>query len=305
MKPAVSIVIPTFRRPDRIIKTITSALEQTGIDELVEIIVLDNDPEASAKYPVMQLTKSETRWPVIYGHEPAPGVANARNAALKLAQGDLIAFLDDDQYATAHWLQEMIAVQRQTKADIVFGPVQGRTHDDIPHKDYIERSFSNSGPEHSGIITHFYGCGNSLFSRKRFFNEYLVFNPSTNETGGEDCELFCRVEQEGAVFAWAASALVFEEIPPDRANLRYNFIKAFSFGQGPTQTAWQQRNLGRVAYWMAVGLAQAIVYGTLSIPLWLFRSAKRADMTDRAAQGLGKLLWFKGFEPRFYGASVL
>jgi len=305
MKPNISVVIPTFCRPERILHTVNSVLDQKNITAKVEIIVLDNDPKASAKQIIAELIQSNPHWQVVYGHEPSPGVANARNAALKLAQGDLIAFLDDDQFATPHWLHDIIKVQEQTNADIVFGPVQGRVQGNVPHKQYIERSFSNSGPTESGVIKHFYGCGNSLFNRRRFFREDLVFNPATNEIGGEDCELYCRVEQAGAVFAWAASALVFEEVPNERATLRYNFIRAFSFGQGPTQTAWQQRKLFAVGYWMIIGLAQAIVYSVLSIPFWLLRIPNRAEITDRAAQGLGKLLWFKGFEPKFYGASVL
>lgn len=33
--------------------------------------------------------------------------------------------------------------------------------------------------------------------------------------------------------------------------------------------------------------------------------ASRARMADRAARGLGKIMWMKGFEPRFYGQSEL
>jgi hypothetical protein len=33
--------------------------------------------------------------------------------------------------------------------------------------------------------------------------------------------------------------------------------------------------------------------------LWLLRRPERADMIDRAARGLGKVLWMPRFEPRF------
>ncbi|PHR57767.1 MAG: family 2 glycosyl transferase [Robiginitomaculum sp.] len=305
MKPEVSIVIPTFCRPDRVRRALASVLNQKNVAALVEVVIMDNDPVASARATVDGLIKAGTRWPVIYGHEPNPGVANARNAALALARGKFIAFLDDDETATENWLHDLIEVQQQTDADIVFGPVQGRLEKEAPHQEYIESTFTRQGPATSGVIKVFYGCGNTLFKRAKFFRDSPVFNPATNEIGGEDCELFSRVEQDGAVFAWAADALVYEEIPPDRATLRYNLIKAFAFGQGPSQTAWQHRRLIGVAYWMAVGLAQALVFGTLSIFHWAFQSKRRAEIADRAAQGLGKVLWFRGLEPKFYGAAVL
>ncbi len=305
MSADISIIIPTFRRPGGVRRALASALTQENVSALVEIVILDNDPKASAKETIQEVIQTDTPWPVVYGHEPAPGVANARNAALALAEGTFVAFLDDDETASPNWLSALIEVQRQTNADIVFGPVQGRLEEDAPHQEYIESTFTRTGPETSGIIDAFFGCGNTLFKRGKFFMDVQVFNPATNEIGGEDCELFVRVEQNGAVFAWAADALVYEEIPADRASLRYNLIKAFAFGQGPSQSAWQQRRFGGVAYWMIIGLAQAIVYGILAIPHWIFRTKSRARITDRAAQGLGKLLWFRGLEPKFYGASVL
>jgi len=305
MKPEISVVIPTFRRPDRIPLVVASVLAQQNITANVEIIILDNDPAASAKDVVIAINKITPRWPVVYGHEPAAGVANARNAALGLAQGKYIAFLDDDETATDTWLHDLLEVQRETNADIVFGPVQGRLEQDAPHQEYIEASFSRYGPDRSGLIEEFFGCGNSLFHRENFFTENQVFNPATNEIGGEDCELFARVEDDGGTFAWAANAWVYEEVPPTRASLRYNLIKAFAFGQGPTQTAWQRRRWLEVLYWMGIGAAQAVIYGALCGPLWLLKTSNRADICDRAAQGLGKLFWFRGFEPKFYGTSGL
>ncbi|RIJ43461.1 glycosyltransferase, partial [Maribellus luteus] len=55
-------------------------------------------------------------------HEPEPGVANARNAALAVAKGAMIAFLDDDEEAPPGWLAALIAAQARLGADAVFGP---------------------------------------------------------------------------------------------------------------------------------------------------------------------------------------
>ena len=304
MTPDVCVIIPTFRRPDRVRRALMSVFAQKGVQALVEVVVLDNDPEASARDTIRQMRKGAS-WPVIYGHEPRPGVANARNAALRLTKARLIAFLDDDEYATPGWLAQLLATQAQTGADLVFGPVQGRLDEACAHKSYIEARFTRTGPAQSGLIDSYYGCGNSLLRRAKYFSNPPLFDPANNEIGGEDDALFSKAKAEGAAIAWAADALVYEEIPPERATLGYAMAKAFAFGQGPTQTCWQHRKILGVLYWMGVGLGQCAVYGALYGAKWLTRASGQAETLDRAAQGLGKLMWFKGLEPRFYGAAAL
>ena len=108
MTPAVSIIIPTFRRPQRAVDAARSALAQTAPD--FEIVLVDNDPEGSALGVLRAF--DDPRITVI--HEPRAGVANARNAGLRVAKGELIAFLDDDELAPATWLAELLRVQART-----------------------------------------------------------------------------------------------------------------------------------------------------------------------------------------------
>ena len=52
-------------------------------------------------------------------------------------------------------------------------------------------------------------------------------------------------------------------------------------------------------------LPPTTVWGAATLALSLIRHASRADMADRTARGLGKILWMKGFEPQFYGQREL
>ena len=99
MAPRISIVIPTQRRPEALSRAVRSALAQIGVEAAdLELVVADNDTTPSAQGLVEQIG-ARAPFPVIYVHEPRPGVANVRNAALARATGALIAFLDDDQEA--------------------------------------------------------------------------------------------------------------------------------------------------------------------------------------------------------------
>ena len=86
---------------------------------------------------------------------------------------------------------------------------------------------------------------------------------------------------------------------------RYALTRAFAYGQGPSQTAAEARDGLNVGRWMIIGVAQTLVWGAAALVLTLLGRDSRAVMADRAARGLGKVLWMKNFEPRFYGQSEL
>ena len=94
----VSILIPTYKRTDKLKKSIKSALNQTY--ENIEIIVIDdNDPETLDREKneiLMDQMKKEYKNIVYIKHEKNKNGAAARNTGIKKAKGKYIAFLDDD-----------------------------------------------------------------------------------------------------------------------------------------------------------------------------------------------------------------
>jgi succinoglycan biosynthesis protein ExoM len=239
-------------------------------------------------------------------HEPRSGVANARNAALAVAKGELIAFLDDDEEASPRWLANLLETQRKFEADVVFGPVRGRAPRGITlHRTYLERFFSREGPAEAGLIDHAYGCGDSLVRRAALPDPVQPFSPQRNRTGGEDDLLFAEMKAAGARFAWAPEAYVWEDPAPERLSLRYAIVRAFVYGQGPTRqsaTAVPPDRVG-VARWMLIGVGQALAFGLLAAVKGLIRAPDRAFAFDRAARGLGKVFWWKPFTIHFYGRT--
>jgi len=119
----VSIVVPTYKRPNGIRIALNSLAKQSAGNRPVEIIVADNDPLASAKNFVSEFAKT-CNIEVIYKHVPVPGVSNARNGALDVARGRFIAFLDDDMDALEGWLEELVRVSLKYKAALTFAQEQ-------------------------------------------------------------------------------------------------------------------------------------------------------------------------------------
>ena len=93
----VSVIIPTFKRSNFILRAIESVLNQTY--ENIEIIIVD-DNEGDNEFS--KLTKKILKRFIDNGeivyvkHRTNKGISAARNTGIKKAKGDYIAFLDDD-----------------------------------------------------------------------------------------------------------------------------------------------------------------------------------------------------------------
>lgn len=97
MSAMVSVVIPTYGRPDRLPFAVDSVLSQTyGSFEV--IVVDDNQPDSEARAKTEELMRRyENDSHIIYlKHEKNKNGAAARNTGMRAAGGEFIAFLDDD-----------------------------------------------------------------------------------------------------------------------------------------------------------------------------------------------------------------
>jgi glycosyltransferase involved in cell wall biosynthesis len=96
----ISVIIPTFNRVGRIGRAITSVLSQTI--QADEIIVIDDGSSDETSSVIEQYFPT-----VKYFRQRNKGVSSARNAGVRMAKGDWIAFLDSDD----EWLPEKLSKQ--------------------------------------------------------------------------------------------------------------------------------------------------------------------------------------------------
>lgn len=304
MSLPVTIVIPTFKRPDQLVAVVESVFSQSGLDTIrPRLVIVDNDPEGSALAPASSLRDAAPETIAVdIVHCREAGVANARNAAMQRVETPLVAFIDDDQTAPANWLSDLLEAHRAFGAAVTFGPVDAVLPDEASqHRQYLEGFFSRRPGHPSGTIKAYYGCGNALLDLRQIPERHPMFDTRMNEVGGEDDLLFIRIQAAGCSFAWAQEARVFEHVPASRAKLSYTLARAIGYGQGPTRRAEETGNIPGVLFWMGVGAGQLAVFGTMAGFGWLTGARQRAVWLDRAAQGLGKVIWRKKF--RFYGQS--
>lgn len=103
--PFVSIIVPTHNRPDQIAVCLRHLL---ALDyPQYEIIVVDNAPATNATQQVIEAFSHETPR-VRYVREDYPGSPSARNAGMRVARAEYLAFTDDDVVVDRYWLAEMM-----------------------------------------------------------------------------------------------------------------------------------------------------------------------------------------------------
>jgi GT2 family glycosyltransferase len=118
----VSVVIPTFRRPELLREAIDSALTQEGVS--TEIVVIDDSPEGSARAVCAERNDSR----VIYVQNPSPSggrPALVRNSGWPMTRGRFVHFLDDDDRVAAGYYRAAVdAFEAHPRSGVVFGRIE-------------------------------------------------------------------------------------------------------------------------------------------------------------------------------------
>jgi glycosyltransferase involved in cell wall biosynthesis len=115
--PSFTVVIPTHLRPDLLQKALESVIGQTKRD--FECIVVGDVPAESRTIRALIADLADDRISY-YVNENGTGANGSRNIGISHAQGELIAFLDDDDWWTPDKLERHAAMHAQTGAALVF-----------------------------------------------------------------------------------------------------------------------------------------------------------------------------------------
>ena len=104
----VSVIMPTYRRSEKLVRAIKSVLNQS-YSNLELLLVNDNDPEDDYTKELIGKIEpfiKDIRFRLIMQETHINGAA-ARNRGIKAAKGEFIAFLDDDDW----WNLEKLKIQ--------------------------------------------------------------------------------------------------------------------------------------------------------------------------------------------------
>ena len=203
----LSVVIPTYDEPERLEAALKSLSQQDYPHEATQIIVVDDaSPHLDAERLHAAIAPLQL---LLLRNEQNQGRARARNAALQVASGDLVVFLDSDMTVGANFLRAH-AQRHQNHAEAVFvGNI--RFAREIPPTSltrYLEGRGVHRVDTDKPIPFNCFVTGNSSVRRSSLIRVGF-FDEDLTAYGGEDLELGYRLHLAGIPFYYAPEALSY------------------------------------------------------------------------------------------------
>lgn len=302
----VTVAIPTRKRLDDL-RSLLEALrgQEHGPSLSFEVLVVDNDADGSAA-GVVAAARTRGMSNITYVVEPLRGISAARNRALSLANGDAIAFIDDDEIPCPKWLACLVDAMAAFQGDIVLGPVlpvyPSGVSKWIVNSGVFERRRLQSGAK---VGFRDLRSGNVLLSRE-WLNAQAsppTFDSRLGLTGGEDVLFFSQALEAGAQAVWCDEAVVRERIPLDRASAGYLLRRWFQAGISICLIAKIRFGRPGMLREFAKGLVLlpvGILVGSMVLP---FSVRKAAVWYMKAVCGAGKVAGAFGHDIRLYASE--
>jgi GT2 family glycosyltransferase len=245
---SVSVVVTTCSNPVALDGCLRSLLACDYDD--VEVIVVENRPGSGATRQL--LTTSFAGYPELrYVEEPRPGLSRARNRGLAAAQGDLVAFVDDDTFLDRGWIRCFAErFERGGDVDCVTGlilPLELESDSQLLldqfagfGKGFRPRTFRHSDDDGMPVFPYApgaIGSGANTVMRRSVALAVGGFDSNlgagTPAAGGEDLDLYMRLILEGHVIAYEPSAIVWHRHPDGPERLQRQVYR-YGVGLGAT-----------------------------------------------------------------------
>lgn len=299
----ISVCIATYRRLDRLDALLGDLCRQLLMP--AEVIVVDNDAEASARAVVEKYRNDRPPFALFYDVQPVKNISLTRNRTVELAGGEWLAFIDDDERAPPRWLALLLAAAQRHGADGVLAPVEPQLPADAPS--WIRRGGFYDWPRlPSGtpVPLNHLRFGNVLLAADRLRSQRPPFDPAYGITGGEDGDLLMRLVAAGGRLVWCDEGIVREPVEAQRMRLSWILRRALRGGQDYARHFNAGRmgrpTLARRLLFFARASLQmlaAFVLMLLTLPLGLHHAA---HWLARAWANFGKLSVLWGWHYREY-----
>lgn len=174
----LSLIIPVYNVESYIYKCLESAINQTMRE--IEIIIVNDGSTDSSETIIMEFIQKDDR--IVYISQHNQGLSCARNAGIKRAKGEYIAFLDSDDWIEPTFLEDMYNQAIITNSDIVmcnYSRVFEKTGKVSPvHRNIKDTIFSSEEAVHKIILDiSIQNYAWDKIYRKNLFIDNNVFYP--------------------------------------------------------------------------------------------------------------------------------
>ncbi len=201
--PRVTVVVPVHQDPTGLARCLSALRAQDLPRECFEVLVCDN---ASTTAPARREDVERADHPRTTLLVTADaGSYRARNACLRVARGDVVAFTDADCTPEPAWLRRGLEALEHEGADIVAGRVEVYTQHRPPTPSELFEVLS-AFPQERYVRTLGFGVTANLLVRRPLFDRVGAFSEAL--LSGGDREFCERAARGGARIAYAPHAVV-------------------------------------------------------------------------------------------------
>ena len=226
-RPFVSVIVPVYNDPEGLRTTLSSLVDQTYPESTFEVVVVDND--STDETPAVARSVAED-YPGLVRFERETTIQSsyaARNAGIRAASGEILAFVDADVVADADWLEAGVRAMRERGAAYLGCRV------DVPCP---EPTFAGRYNAATGFPVRRYVEEGSFAPTCAVFVDREVFDDVGRFDGGlvsgGDVEFGRRVARSGREIHYEHRARVAH---PARTSLRSLLGKYVRVGRGTVQ----------------------------------------------------------------------
>ena len=207
----VSVVIPTFRRKDALLRALRSlATQSIAPDEYEVVVVVDGSDDGTRE----AAESSEQPYSLRVLWQGNRGRAAARNTGVAAAEAELVVLLDDDMEASPRLLEEHLKAHMAGPRLAVMGAAPIAVESSAPAPTtYIARKF-NRHLEHLAraggplALRDFYSGNLSI--RRAVFESVHGFDERFTIYGNEDLELSLRLAAAGVSIVYEPAAIAHQ-----------------------------------------------------------------------------------------------
>ncbi|MEC9375512.1 MAG: glycosyltransferase [Pseudomonadota bacterium] len=195
--PLVSVVIPNYNHARYLGRALQSLLDQTYTNW--EAIIIDNHSTDNTDEVISSFTSPQISYLKIHNNGV---IAKSRNAGIRAANGEWIAFLDSDDWWTSDKLQVCFDYINE-KVDLVYHDMQIITDNPQPFSRKIIKSWQVSPPVLIDLLLKGNAIANSsVVVRKSLLEQIGGINECVEMKASEDYNTWLRIAQLSEQFVY-------------------------------------------------------------------------------------------------------
>jgi glycosyltransferase involved in cell wall biosynthesis len=298
----ISIIIATYNRGARLLDTLQSLAAQTLPAAEWEVVAVNNNSSDDTAERFAAFAAAHPGLNLRMVDEPRQGLSHARNRGISVAQGAVIAIIDDDEEVNPEFAAAYLDFfERHPEAAMAGGRVVPRYETGRPRwmSRFTERPIAGTldlgAHEKPFGRADGYPAGGNMAVRREVFERYGLFDTSLGRTGGrliggEEKELFARVTAAGEAVWWMPGAVIYHIIPPSK--LTPDYFRRLSRGVGASERVRSAGRTGTYDFASAESASRTPAHSRGTFALALVKEAFKWVATLALA-----LAWVLTFRP--------